>query len=527
LVILIKYIREQADQRGTTPAKTLELILQNVVGFDLNPLAVIAARTNYLLALGDLLKARKGDIDIPVYQADSVLTPSRGSDLFDGNVYPLKTSVGEFRVPAAFAEGGRMDALANTLDECVESGVSPAVFMRRIDAATSLTTKEKEAAQPDLEALYVKLRELHDEGLNGVWARIVKNSFAPLFIEPCDYIVGNPPWVNWENLPDEYRRSTMALWQYYGLFPKFDKAMRSILGSAKYDISALMTYVAIDRYVADGGKLGFVLPQNLFKTSGGGKGFRRFALPKDQVFGPLVVEDMAELNPFEGATNRTAVAVFIKGRKVRYPILYQYWKKRTTGRGSAIGFDTPYEEVTSQKITFRVWYAEPVDKTDITSPWITARKKALAALRAVCGNSGYLAREGTNTGGANGVFWIQVLGSRPGGQLMVANVTERAKRKVPEVQAGIESDLVFPLLRGCDVSRWASDPTLQMVLTHQEGQRLNAVPIDVMQEQYPRTYSYLKRFEDSLRARKTQVVRHLMVKGPFYSMFSSPKFAYG
>ncbi|MEW6230350.1 MAG: N-6 DNA methylase, partial [Bacillota bacterium] len=65
LVILIRYIRERAARKGDDPRETLKLILQNVVGIDLNPLAVIAARTNYLLALGDLLKSRCGDIDIP------------------------------------------------------------------------------------------------------------------------------------------------------------------------------------------------------------------------------------------------------------------------------------------------------------------------------------------------------------------------------------------------------------------------------------------------------------------------------
>jgi len=101
------------------------------IGFDLNPLAVIAARTNYLLALGDLLRHRKDDIDIPVYQCDSILTPSRGSTLFDGNVYPMETSVGEFRVPAIFAARERLDALGN-LDQAVEDGVSADAFLARL-----------------------------------------------------------------------------------------------------------------------------------------------------------------------------------------------------------------------------------------------------------------------------------------------------------------------------------------------------------------------------------------------------------
>ena len=77
LMILMKYIRARAVARRRNPADVLKLILSNVIGIDLNPLAVIAARTNYLLGLGDLLRHREGEIDIPVYQADSVMMPGR------------------------------------------------------------------------------------------------------------------------------------------------------------------------------------------------------------------------------------------------------------------------------------------------------------------------------------------------------------------------------------------------------------------------------------------------------------------
>jgi methylase of polypeptide subunit release factors len=43
--------------------------------------------------------------------------------------------------------------------------------------------------------------------MNGLWARLLKNNFAPLTVGQFDYIVGNPPWVNWEHLPDGYRDS--------------------------------------------------------------------------------------------------------------------------------------------------------------------------------------------------------------------------------------------------------------------------------------------------------------------------------
>jgi len=523
LVLLINHVKREAQRRKMGPTETLDAIRKNIVGFDLNPLAVIAARTNYILALGDLLQEAKKlgpeGIDIPVYQCDSVLTPSKGEGLFEAGKYKLATSVGVFEIPAAFASKGRMESLANLLDECVEAGVGESVFLDRLAVSADLFARELKEARDPLGALYRHLAELHGQDLNGRWARIIKNAFAPLFLDPVDFIVGNPPWVNWENLPDEYRRSTMPLWNHYDLFPKRERAMETILGAAKYDISMLMTYVAVDRYLRRGGKLGFVLSQSLFKTAAAGQGFRRFLLPDKTPFGALVVEDMVELKPFEGAANRTSLAVFTKGHAVRYPVSYQYWRKRGEGRGSAIGFDTPYEEVTKEKITYRAWHAQPVDTADPTSSWITARPKALKVVHRVLGGSSYMGRAGTFTGGANAVYWLEVVGERAGGLLIVANVTEGARNKVTRTQAAVEKDLVFPLLRGADVLRWLASPSLSVLLTHEKGQRLRAIPEKQMQVGHPKAYSYLKRFEELLRKRAA-FKRYFRAEAPFYSIFN-------
>jgi methylase of polypeptide subunit release factors len=518
LVLLIKHIRDRMERNKRDPKETLQLILQNIVGIDLNPLAVIAARTNYLLALGDLLKHRTGDIDIPVYQADSVLTPAQGTSLFDGDVYPLKTSVGVFRVPTLFAQKEKMEALANTLDSAVEDHISQEAFLSRLRQEAKLDNQELGATKKDIRVLHKQLADLHDQGLNGVWARIIKNSFAPLFLEGFHYIVGNPPWVNWEHLPDEYRRSTMKLWEHYGLFPKREKALETILGAAKYDISMLMTCVAADKYLKRAGKLGFVLTQTVFKTTGAGQGFRRFILPDKVPFGPLVVEDMVKLKPFEGASNRTAVVVFAKGHEVRYPVQYQEWMKKRAGRSGSIAFDTPYEEVTGKLITFKALHAEPVDPLDQTSAWLTASPRILKVLRRIHGDSGYVARKGVYCS-ANGVFWLDLQGSRPDGHLIVSNLPDEGRIKVTRTQATIEADLVYPLLRGRDVGRWQAAPKSYVLLTHKEGMRLKAIPEREMQENYPKAWRYLFKFKNTLQ--KTGLFRRFCKPDdPFYSMFN-------
>ncbi|WP_198266189.1 hypothetical protein [sulfur-oxidizing endosymbiont of Gigantopelta aegis] len=56
----------------------LKHIINNVWGFDLNPLAVQTARVNILIAISDLLDNNKGtDIEIPILLADAVYSPAR------------------------------------------------------------------------------------------------------------------------------------------------------------------------------------------------------------------------------------------------------------------------------------------------------------------------------------------------------------------------------------------------------------------------------------------------------------------
>ncbi len=59
LVLAMKRARQYALDNFKNETETLEGILKNIAGFDLNPLAVLAARTNYLIALGKLIKYKR------------------------------------------------------------------------------------------------------------------------------------------------------------------------------------------------------------------------------------------------------------------------------------------------------------------------------------------------------------------------------------------------------------------------------------------------------------------------------------
>ncbi len=521
LVIAIKKIRENLWKNAVPESLGLEKILSNVVGFDLNPLAVISARTNYLLALGDLLQHRRGDIDIPIYICDSIITPQEGEDLFGRGVVKFNTAVGPFFIPKSLIQAQYIDILSNFLEEAVKLSLTREQFVEKLCHNLPLIQGQDERDIEIVCKLYEKLLSLERQNINGIWARIIKNAFAPLFAGKFDYIAGNPPWVNWESLPEQYRLETKPLWVFYGLFPH--SGMDTILGKGKKDISMIMTYVAMDKYLKRNGRLGFLITQSVFKTAGAGQGFRRFKLSDDEHIQVLYVDDMVELKPFEGVGNRTSIVILQKGRKTKYPVPYNYWVKKAKGVG--IKDSLKLEEVT-QIATYKQFYAEPVDEKDPTSPWITGRPRAIKAVKKVLGQSDYVAHAGVYSGGANAVYWVNIIEERPDGLVIISNITEGAKIKVENIQCAIEPDLLYPLLRGRDVRRWKAEPSAYIIMA-QDPVKRRGIDEDEMKIKYPKTYMYLKRFETVLRERaafKRYFTRkdrngRIIETGPFYSMF--------
>ena len=512
LVIAIKKIREYAAEKMLPESEVLEKILSNIVGFDLNPLAVISARTNYLLALGDLLQHRKGNIDIPVYLCDSIMTPQEGKDLFSKGILRFNTAVGPFSLPRSLIQAQYIDKLSNLLEESVKLKLGKEQFIQKLCQELPLIPEQDNRDIEIVSNLYENLLSLQRQGINGIWARIIKNSFAPLFTGGFDYVAGNPPWVNWENLPENYRNDTKPLWQEHGLFPH--GGMDTILGKGKKDISMLMSYVAMDKYLKSGGKLGFLITQSVFKTAGAGQGFRRFLLGTGEYIQVQHVDDMVELQPFEGASNRTSVVILQKGRQTKYPMpSYLYWKKAVKGKSVAI--DSSLGDVL-QMTERKQFAAEPVDGKDVTSPWLTGKPKAIKAVKKILGQSDYEAHAGCYSG-ANGVYWIDIIDKRPDGLVVVSNITKGAKREVESIQMAIEPDLLYPLLRGRDVKRWCAEPSAYILMVQDPDKRCG-IDEDEMKADYPKTYLYLKRFEAILQERAAYK-RYFSPEDPFYSMF--------
>jgi len=509
LVLAIRRAKAYALAHKESALESTKRIAANIWGFDLNPLAVIAARTNYLFALGEWVH-EVSSLEIPIYLADSVLWPQSGGQArlnFEGGEHAVvPTSVGEFHVPAIWiANPLLMNRAAPLVEQLARQNYSAAEMMRRL--------KREGAVFPPHEGIVenfcLRILELARQGRNGIWARFLKNAFAPLAAGKFDLVVGNPPWIRWGYLSQSYRDATLPLWKQYGLFSLTGSAAR--LGAGEKDFSMLFTYAAADYYLGPRGKLGFLITQEVFKSKGAGEGFRNFRLDEKKPLRVLKADDLVAVQPFEKAANKTALIVLRRGEETHYPVPYTVWKRKKGVGG--IPTDATLAEALPLLTRTRL-QASPIGKR--TGAWQTFAKDQ-KELHAVEGHNPYQARLGARVE-PYGVFWLSLIQVMSDGNLLVGNRADLGKREMKHVEERIEADLVFPAVRGADIQRWRARPDVYVLMV-QDPEKREPYGEAEMKRRWPRTYGYLTRFKDVLLSRGSKPVREFAERTAFYAMY--------
>jgi methylase of polypeptide subunit release factors len=418
-IFLIHAINRIRRQYGSTMNESylLKLISNQIVGFDLNPIAIIAAQANYLIAIADLTPFADKNFIIPIIMKDTIL------------------------------------------------------------AETSL---------------------------------------SPSQIEKFNYIVGNPPWISWENLPQSYRDATQHLWKQYNLF-SIKKGAEARLGGGKKDLSMLFVYKCIDSFLKEGGQLIFLITQSVFQSVKTGEGFRKFYLKEKESFSVLKVDELIDLKPFRASAQPTIIYCK-KGEKTNYPINYKRWKKREKidYSDNSLSFETVKGSVNKHN-----FLAQPSSNRP-GSPWIiypASDKDFPRLIQKLTGNSPYLGKSGVCTW-LNGVFWIRILENYPDGKILIENLGRIGKISVPIIQVKIEPDLVFPLIRGRDVGLWniGSTDNYYLLVTNDPVTR-KGISISKMEKDYPETYKYLNNFRDIL-VERSGYKKYFQSIDPFYSIYN-------
>ena len=321
-----RYLREHY---GFVPHKVareaLRKITRNVVGFDIDSLAVLTARTNYLIALAVTgLLEHKGDeaIEIPIYMANSVVTAEELKDKImvtaNGETVVIEavkidTAKGIFRIPLRLVATGVILELLSELREPLRHGYefnhkTVRTIIERYTERYGLSKAEIKL----IEELYDSLLTLKKKGVDDVWIPVIKSHIvSTLYKNYFDVVIGNPPWIAYRYIanPDYQARVKSLIKDRYGL-------VRDEHLITHMEMATLFFVRSLDLYLRDGGLIGFVMPRSIFSADQHDN-FRRGSV-SNASYEVLKIIDAEGVKPLFYVP--TCAIIARKGGKTKYPL---------------------------------------------------------------------------------------------------------------------------------------------------------------------------------------------------------------
>lgn len=260
---------------------------KDIVGIDINPIAVLMARANVLISG---LRKCSFDItkkyEIPIYLADSLYVPKRvvidGVECFDYELHTavLQSAFGlnsiQITLPKELVLRENFIEIINEVEKhIINLDEKKAIKIFKTEFKPFKDKSKKELKQI-LKSTIANLIEFEKEKLNSIWLKIFSNYFRVASYEKFDYIVGNPAWVQWSVLPEQYRNNIKANMRMDGLFSS-DRN----LGGNNLNICALIANKCCERWLSDDGAFCFLMPKSiLFNKSF--EGFRNLKINENE-----------------------------------------------------------------------------------------------------------------------------------------------------------------------------------------------------------------------------------------------------
>lgn len=274
IISLIRRILADYDLYAlTSEEKTIVLnqIISRVFGVDLNPLSVLTARVSYLLAIFPLLDNQK--FEIPVYLGDSANVPRKiDVQSIACFTYVVDTVQGSFEVtlPCDFVNSESFSKKMYMLQTTIKAEDTDLLLNQFLSYIGSDNLNKKIIEK--IRNLSFELVNLHKNEWDGIWVRIVSNFMLIARINDIDLIVGNPPWVKWEYLPQNYANKIKDICIDRSLF-----SGQVYMGAISLNLCALIANVTASSWLTKEGVLAFLMPKTIM-TQDSYAGFRNFHL---------------------------------------------------------------------------------------------------------------------------------------------------------------------------------------------------------------------------------------------------------
>ena len=254
---------------GLSRTETLKKLQENVVGIDIHPVAVQLAKATWVMAAADTISAARaegtgtGAVSAPIYLGDSMqlrydtgtLSATQSIELETHETLPDHTAPIIFSIPRELARRqADIDRLISEMATAIDEG-------RNAEHVADNYQMSNECRQ-SMKAVAALMAELHAADRNHVWAYYIRNMIRPAVIaeEKVDRIIGNPPWLTYNQSADIIRTELREMSeQRYQIWAGGKQA-------SNQDIATLFYTRCAELYARPGTQIGMVMPHSALRA---------------------------------------------------------------------------------------------------------------------------------------------------------------------------------------------------------------------------------------------------------------------
>ncbi|WP_417431593.1 Eco57I restriction-modification methylase domain-containing protein [Halpernia sp.] len=458
VTILIKHVLLETINK--TKKERLNSVLNRVKAIDLNPLAVLTSRINYFINVSHLI-SDDDEFEIPVYLGDSSYVPTKVLvDNIECISYSIKTIKGYINIdlpqsavsnPALFSQ--TMTSIEQDIHNLDASSIQEklSAIIPKKDLTEEIKNRIKSLAE--------QFVDLERNEWNGIWARIVTNFLTTANLGKFDLIVGNPPWIDWKNLPAGYRERVKSICIERHLF-----SGDSLTGGINLNICALISNVSAMNWLKENGVLAFLMPQTIiFQQTY--EGFRQFKLDDStNLYFQQLFDWTKAGHPFDPVTHKF-LTFFFSNKKVDYKkgIPLKYFIKN---KGYDLKQYSNFTDFDLLKDVFTETLQLAGQANENSTIFSCAKNEAeLKSFSKISGVANYKGREGVEFYPQE-LFLLEVDTDMPVSKetVIVKNYqNKKSKYKIPLESFPLEKKYLHPLVKGVDIERFNLLPSNYIV----------------------------------------------------------------
>lgn len=263
--LLVEGLQIEAERidASATPASRAARMLSAVTGFDIDPLAALFAKTNWVIVMRDHLP-HLGDVTIPIFHTDSLFAGLHGED----DRFLLKLDDTMVEPPAVLLTSRNRPVFDTILSRSYESAMIAAKSDHLPDETTAQAiadlalTDIPNSSPSDLIAVTMfasslirAMTRLQKDKRNGLWSYVIRNtSRAAQSGHEFNALAINPPWLALSKIKDNpYAVLLARLARDFGVEP----AAQSFL---HVEMATVFLLESVRRYLVSDAVFGCIMP---------------------------------------------------------------------------------------------------------------------------------------------------------------------------------------------------------------------------------------------------------------------------